>query len=192
MSRSAYCRWAKQGISDRREQTDAEPAAILRAIRQEHHGRYGTPGIQAEPRKEYGLRVSRKRIAKLLKKHGLNAKKRRKFIPATSSNHGLAVCENILNRDFHASNPGEKRVSDITCPLTLRGWLYLAIVLALFDRKVIGRAFSGDMTAEHTAIPALGMALLNRFPHSGLIFHSDRGVQYCAASFRTILKEGER
>jgi transposase InsO family protein len=193
VSRSAYYRWVKQGVSDKRELADAELVAVLRAIQEEHHGRYGAPRIQAELRKR-GIRVSRKRIAKLLKRHGLNAKRRRKFIPTTNSNHGLPVCENILNRDFHASLPGEKadfqsEVSDITYLRTAGGWLYLTTILDLFDRKVIGWAFSEDMTTEHTTIPALVMACMNRRPQAGLIFHSDRGVQYCAASFRTRLNE---
>jgi transposase InsO family protein len=190
VSRSAWYRWVKQGISDRREKAEAALVEKLRTIQKDHHGRYGAPRIQAELRRRYGLRISRKRIAKLLKKHGLNAKRRRKFIPTTDSNHALPVCENILNRDFHASLPGEKWVSDITYLRTTEGWLYLTIVLDLFDRKVIGWAFSEDMTAEHTTIPAFGMALMNRRPCSGLIFHSDRGVQYCAASFRVKLNEG--
>jgi transposase InsO family protein len=135
VSRSAYYRWAKQGISERREQSDAELVEKLRAIQQEHHRRYGAPRIQGELRRRYGLRVSRKRIAKLLKKHGLDAKRRRKFIPTTDSNHGLAVCENILNRDFHAASPGEKWVPDITYLRTAGGWLYLTILLDLFDRR---------------------------------------------------------
>ena len=190
VSRSAYYRWVTHGVSDRWERSDAALVAVLRAIQQEHHGRYGAPRIQAELRKEYGLRVSRKRIAKLLKKHGLNAKRRRKFIPTTNSNHGLPVCENILNRDFHAAEPGEKWVSDITYLRTAEGWLYLTMVLDLFDRKVIGWAFSGDMTAEHTTVPAFTMARVNRRPQTGLIFHSDRGVQYCVASFRHKLNDG--
>jgi transposase InsO family protein len=189
VSRSAYYRWVRQGVSDKRDRADAELVAVLQAIQKEHHGRYGTPRMQVELRKR-GIRVSRKRIAKLLKKHGLNAKRRRKFIPTTNSNHGLPVCENILNRDFHAAGPGEKWVSDITYLRTVGGWLYLTVVLDLFDRKVIGWAFSGDMTAEHTTVPALAMALMNRRPQAGLIFHSDRGVQYCAASFRATLNEG--
>jgi transposase InsO family protein len=145
--------------------------------------------MQVELRKR-GIGVSRKRIAKLLKKHGLNAKRRRKFIPTTNSNHGLPVCENILNRDFHASLPGEKWVSDITYLRTAQGWLYLTVVLDLFDRKVSGWAFSEDMTAEHTTVPAFVMACMNRRPRAGLIFHSDRGVQYCAVSFGNKLNEG--
>ncbi|GHV18774.1 transposase [Spirochaetia bacterium] len=190
VSRSAYYRWVKRGISDRREQADAALVEKLRAIQKEHHGRYGAPRIQAELRRRYGLRVSRKRIAKLLKKHGLNAKMRRKFIPTTNSNHGLPVCENILNRDFHASVPGEKWVSDITYLRTAEGWLYLTMVLDLFDRKIIGWAFSNDMTAEHTTVPAFAMACMTRRLRTGLIFHSDRGVQYCAVSFRNKLNDG--
>ncbi|GHU81792.1 hypothetical protein FACS189468_5060 [Spirochaetia bacterium] len=79
---------------------------------------------------------------------------------------------------------------EITYLRTLQGWLYLTIVLDLFDRKIIGWAFSEDMTAEHTTITAFGMTCMNRRPHVGLMFHSDRGVQYCAASFRARLNEG--
>ncbi|GHT67331.1 hypothetical protein FACS1894110_12640 [Spirochaetia bacterium] len=103
---------------------------------------------------------------------------------------GLPVCENILNRDFHASLPGEKWVSDITCLRTAEGWLYLTMVPDLFDRNIIGWAFSGGMTVEHTTVPAFGMAVMNRRLRTGLIFHSDRGVQYCAASFRNKLNDG--
>jgi transposase InsO family protein len=102
----------------------------------------------------------------------------------------LPVCENILNGDFHASRPGEKadvqsEVSDITYLRTAGGWLYLTIVLDLFDRKVLGWAFR----AEHTTISALVMACMNRRRQAGLMFHSDRGVQYRTASFRTKLDE---
>jgi transposase InsO family protein len=140
--------------------------------------------MQAALRKDYGMRVSRKRIAKLLKKHGLNVKRRRRFIPTTDSNHGLPVCPNLLNREFGAAEPGRKWVSDITYLHTLEGWRYLTTVLDLCDRKVIGWAFSDDMRTEHTTVPALAMAGMNRRPQEGLIFHSDRGIQYCAASFR--------
>jgi transposase InsO family protein len=96
---------------------------------------------------------------------------------------------NILNRDFRAAGSGEKLVPDITYPRTPESWVYLTVVLDMFVRKVIGWALSGDMTAEHTAISALAMACMNRHPRDGLIFHSGRDVQYCAASFRNKLKE---
>jgi transposase InsO family protein len=139
-------------------------------------------------RREYGKRVSRKKAAGLMQKHGLNARKRRAFIRTTDSDHGLAVCENILSRQFHAERAGQKWVSDITCLHTRGGWVYLTVLLDLFDRKIVGWALSGDLEAAHTTIPALEMAVKNRSPRTGLIFHSDRGVQYCAKRFQDRLK----
>jgi transposase InsO family protein len=124
-----------------------------------------------------------------MREHGLNARQKRKFIPTTNSNHRLPVCENLLNREFHAEGGGQKWVSDITYLRTIGGWVYLTVVLDLFDRKVIGWALSADMETVHTTIPALEMAGANRIPGNGLIFHSDRGVQYCAKSFRDRLGE---
>jgi transposase InsO family protein len=124
-----------------------------------------------------------------MRENRLNARLRRKHIPATNSRHGLAVCENILNQMFHAEGGGQKWVSSyqryaITYLRTSSGWVYLTVILDLFDRKVIGWALSGDMETRHTAIPTLDMAVRNRAPQAGLIFHSGCGVQYCAKSFR--------
>jgi transposase InsO family protein len=127
-------------------------------------------------------------VARLLRENGLNARRRRKFIPTTNSNHGLAVCDNLLNRRFQADRAGEKWVSDITYLRTTGGWVYLTAILDLYDRKVMGWAFSADMEAVHTTVPALEMAFANRKVQEGLIFHSDRGVQYCAKSFRERLE----
>jgi transposase InsO family protein len=124
-----------------------------------------------------------------MRENGLNARRRRKFIPTTNSNHGLPVCENILDRQFYAEQGGEKWVSDITYLRTQGGWVYLTTVIDLFDRKVIGWALSADMEAAHTTVAALEMAVKNRKPLDGLVFHSDRGVQYCAKSFRDLLRE---
>jgi transposase InsO family protein len=108
-----------------------------------------------------------------MRENGLNARRRRKFIPATTSNHGLAVCDNLLNRRFQAERAGEKRASDIL--RTTGGWVYLTAALDRYDRKVIGRTFSADMETVHTAVPAMEMAFANRKDQEGLIFHSDRG-----------------
>jgi transposase InsO family protein len=124
-----------------------------------------------------------------MRKNGLNAKRRRKFIPTTDSRHGLAVCENILSREFHAEGAGQKWVSDITYLRTSGGWVYLTVVLDLYDRKIIGWALSGDLETFHTTIPAMDMAFANRKAQEDLIFHSDRGVQYCAKAFRDRLWE---
>jgi transposase InsO family protein len=186
VSRSAYYKWAKYGRSSRYAEREAELLAVVKDIQEEHHRRYGAPRIQRELRRR-ARRVTRKRIAKLLKKHGLNAKSRRRFIQTTKSNHGLPVCENILKRDFNASVAGQKWVSDITYIFTREGWVYLTMVLDLYDRKIIGWAISEDMEATSTTVKALNMACLNRKPGEGLIFHSDRGVQYCAGVFRDSL-----
>jgi len=190
ISRSAYYRWEKGGGRGLREREEAELEAILRTICiEEHHYRYGWRRVQAELRDTYGRRVNHKKLVKLLRKYGLNARGRRKFIPTTNSNHGLGVCENLLNRDFRAAGPGEKWVSDITYLRTTAGWLYLTVVLDLYDRKIVGWAFSGTMEAGATVVKALEMAYGNRKPQPDLLFHSDRGVQYCSNIFRETLKQ---
>jgi transposase InsO family protein len=145
--------------------------------------------VRQELRQVYGKRVSLKKVARLMRENSLNARLRRKHIPTTDSRHALPVCENILNRDFYAGGAGQKWVSDITYLRTQGGWVYLTVILDLFDRKIIGWAFSGTMEAAATAVPALEMAVKNRTPQGGLIFHSDRGVQYCAQSFRDVLHQ---
>jgi transposase InsO family protein len=122
-----------------------------------------------------------------MRENGLNACKRGKFIPTTNSRHGLAACKNILGRMFHAEAGGQKWVSDLTYLRTASGWACLTVMLDLFDRKVIGWALSADMETGHTTTPALEMAVRNRVPQAGLMFHSDRGVQHCAKSFRETL-----
>jgi transposase InsO family protein len=103
------------------------------------------------------------------------------FIPATSSNHGLEVCENLLNREFQAERGGEKWVSNITYLRTQGGWVYLVVVLDLYDRKAIGWALSADLETIRTTLPALDMLLKNRQAQEGLVFHSGRGVLDYAA-----------
>jgi transposase InsO family protein len=157
---------------------------LIRETQSAHHHRYGSPRVREALWRDHGIRASRKKVAALMRENGLNARMRRKFIPTTNSRHGLPVCDNLLDRQFHAERGGEKWVSDITYVRTTSGWVYLTVVLDLFDRKVIGWALGADMETIHTTIPALDMAVKNRTPRTGLIFHSDRGVQYCAKSFR--------
>jgi len=189
VSRSAYYKWARKGVSSRRKEADAQLLHLIRQIVLKHHRRYGSPRVRQELRTVYGIRVSLKKVARLMRENGLNARRRRRFIPTTDSKHSFPVYENILNRMFHAERSGEKWVSDITYLRTLDGWIYLTIVLDLFDRKVIGWALSESLDTAHTTIAALRMAVTNRTPQDKLIFHSDRGVQYCAYSFRDILRE---
>jgi transposase InsO family protein len=112
-----------------------------------------------------------------MRENRLNARRRRKFIPTTNSHHSLPVCANILNRQFHAAQSGQKWISDITYLRTSGGWVYLTVILDLFDRKVIGWALSSGMETSATTVTALAMAVKNRPAQDGMIFHSDRGVQ---------------
>ncbi len=189
VSRSAYYRWAKNGASQRRKADDAELVRLILEIVANHHRRYGSPRVRRELRDTYGKRVSLKKVARLMRENGLNARKSRKRIPTTDSNHALAVFENVLSREFYAESGGVKWVSDITYLRTINGWIYLTIVLDLFDRKIIGWALSLGMETSETVIAAFEMAVKNRSPQGGLIFHSDRGVQYCAQSFKDVLRE---
>ena len=189
VSRSAYYRWARNGAWQRRKADDAELVRLILEIVAKHHRRYGSPRVRRELRDIYGKRVSLKKVARLMRENGLNARKSRKFIPTTDSNHALTVFENILSREFYAESGGMKWISDITYLRTQSGWVYLTAVLDLYDRKAIGWALSLGMEASETSIAAFEMAVKNRSPKDGLIFHSDRGVQYCAQSFRDVLRE---
>jgi transposase InsO family protein len=187
VSSSACCQWAKHGVSGKRSKRDAELPGLIREIAQKHHYRYGSPRVRETLRQDCGNRASLKKAACLMRENGLNARRRGKFIPATNSNHGLPVCENLLNREFQAATAGAKRGSDITCLRTLGGWLCLTAVLDLFDRKVIGRAFSSDLETVRTTLPTPADGLARRTAQEGLVFHSDRGAQYCSKSFRDAL-----
>jgi transposase InsO family protein len=189
ISRGAYYQWAARGISDRRSIADAELIRLIREIVNNHHRRYGSPRVRRELRIKHGKRVSLKKVARLMRENNLNSRRRGKYVPTTDSQHALPVCENILNREFYAEKPGRKWVSDITYLRTIMGWIYLTVILDLYDRKVIGWALSGSLEAVHTTVPAFTMAVKNRAPQEGLIFHSDRGVQYCAQLFRDTLQK---
>jgi len=189
VSRSAYYRWTRNGVSQRRKAGDAELVRLIFKIVAKHHRRYGSPRVRRELRYAYGRHVSLKKVARLMRENNLNARKSIKFIRTTDSSHTLTVFENILSRKFHAESGGTKWVSDITYLRTINGWIYLTIVLDLFDRKIIGWALSLGMETSETTIAALEMAVKNRSPQSGLIFHSDRGVQYCAQSFLDVLRK---
>ena len=186
VSRSGYYAWVKKEPSAH-EKEDQELSDLIEKIFVEHHGRYGSPRIWVEL-KDRGLRVSRKRVERLMRERKLQARKRKKHIVTTDSNHLYEVAENILNREFHAAYPGAKWVSDITYLRSNEGWLYLATILDLYDRKVIGWSMLDTMSSK-LVCNALEMAVNNRPPQEGLIFHSDRGIQYCSEEFRTALRK---
>jgi len=188
VSRGAYYKWVKAGCPNRDENPDAGIIELIREIAIKHQRRYGILRVRKELWEKHGINISRKKAARLMRENGLNARRKRKYIPTTDSKHLLPVCENILNRAFKAEKPGEKWVSDITYLRSSDGWIYLTVVIDLFDRKVIGWALSDNLETCNTSIPAVEMAVKNRKPESGLMFHSDRGVQYCAYSFREAMR----
>jgi transposase InsO family protein len=188
VSRSAYYKWLKAGCPQRDENPDAKIIGIIREIAYRHHFRYGILRVRRELWIKYRITLSRKKVARLMRENGLNARRKRKYIPTTDSKHSLAVCGNILNRDFSAEKPGQKWVSDITYLRTINGWIYFTVILDLYDRKVIGWALSDNLETANTTVVAFEMAIKNRQTERCLIFHSDRGVQYCAKSFGDVIR----
>jgi len=148
---------------------------------------YGSPRITEELRAQNKV-VSRKRVARIMQAAGIRARKPKKFIATTDSKHNYPIAPNLLNRTFTVERPGEIWVSDITYVYTQSGWLYLTVIIDLYNRKVIGWAMSKGLKAEQTIIPAWRMALRNCPITQELIFHSDRGVQYACKAFTNMLK----
>lgn len=134
--------------------------------------------------------VNRKRVARLMKKMGLRSKVCKKYRAATNSSHNLPVAENLLNREFHAEAPNEKWVSDITYVSTDEGWLYLAGIMDLHDRQIVGWAMDSRMKKE-LCIGALEQAILRRENPKGVLLHSDRGSQYCSAAYQKRMRKND-
>jgi transposase InsO family protein len=150
---------------------------------------YGTRRIKDKLIQRYGFIVSRRRIGHIMKNLGLVAKTKKRYkINTTNSNHNLPIAPNLLNRDFYASYPDEKYVGDITYIPTNEGWLYLATVIDLYSRKIVG--WSMDDTMKVSLVnDALTMALIGRNPPKGLIWHTDRGSQYASYSHKDLLQQ---
>ena len=164
---------------------DARLAVQIAAIHRASRRCYGSPRVHAELRAR-GQCTSRKRVARLMRRAGLAARRRRAFWVTTQSRHTHPVAPNRLARQFTASVPDRVWVTDITYLATVEGWLYLAVVLDLFSRRVVGWATS-DRLGEGVALEALGMGLARRRPRPGLLHHSDRGSQYASAEYRAVL-----
>jgi putative transposase len=147
---------------------------------------YGSPRVTIALAEE-GIHVSRPRVARLMKQQNLQSTIRKKWIVTTDSRQSYPVVENKLNRDFNVTRTGQVWVSDITYVKTAQGWLYLTVIIDLYDMKVIGWAFSRSLKAVCTTIPAWRMATRNRPIIEVLIFHSERGIQYACYEFKNIL-----
>lgn len=185
VSRSGYYSWRKRGKS-LRQRENASLIFVVRAAHKKSKGTYGSRRI-AEEIEAHGSNCGRARAATLMKLAGVAAKQKKKFKATTDSKHNLPVAPNLLNRQFEVKEPDRVYVSDITYIWTSEGWLYLAVILDLFSRQVVGWSLSNRMTKK-LIMDALRMAIWRRRPAAGLIFHSDRGSQYCSNDLQKMLK----
>lgn len=185
VSRGGFYAWLKRPES-RRAEKNRLLAVLVRSAHQESRRTYGSPRVHAEL-VENGHPVGRHLVAKIMREEGIRARRKRRFVRTTDSAHNLPIAPNVLKRKFSASAPNRIWVTDITYIWTRDGWLYLAAVLDLFSRRVVGWAMS-DAIDRHLVLSALDMALQNRCPPAGLVHHSDRGSQYASADYRRALK----
>lgn len=181
-----YRAWRSRPASRRQR----EDLVLLAHIREQHRlslNSYGRPRM-TEELKELGLDVGHRRVGRLMRQNGISVVRTHKYKVTTDSNHKFNIAPNLLNRNFLADRRNQKWVVDISYIWTREGWLYLAVVLDLYSRRVIGWAVSNRMKRT-LAIRALNMAIALRRPPKGCIHHSDRGSQYCSHDYQKILRQ---
>jgi len=186
VSRSGYTDWHKR-LPSRRALEEQALLSSVRQVHQQSKGTYGSPRIYKQLREE-GILCSRNRLVRLMQKHQITARPLRRFVVTTDSDHQLPIAENLLARQFEAATPNRKWTADITYVWTGEGWLYLAVVLDLFSRRVVGWAISSTLERS-LVIAALKMALTSRKPATGLLCHSDRGSQYASSDYQEVLTQ---
>lgn len=186
VSRAGYYEFIKGKLS-KRQQEDNRLLEKIKVIHKESRETYGSPRIHAELR-ESGELCSRKRVSKIMKQAGIAAKMKKRFKVTTRANPKAMPAPNLLQQDFTAEKPNQRWVADFTYVATQEGWLYVATVLDLFSRRIIGLAMSESMTAD-LVMSALQQALIHRKPPSDVIHHSDRGSQYTSHNFQALLKK---
>ena len=185
VSKSGFYAWLKRLVSPRAKQ-NATLLEEIKAVHNASRASYGSPRVTAALRRS-GSRVSRHRVARLMRGADLRGKShRRQRVSTTNSKHGEPRNVNILERDFTAAHSDQKWLSDITYLPTTEGWLYLAVVLDVFSRRIIGWGFSSSLESR-LVVNAFDMACQSRKPSDGLVFHSDQGVQYASLEFRQTL-----
>jgi putative transposase len=184
VSRSGYYAWCERPIRAREMANQALLVKIKRLFDQ-HQGRYGSIRIHRALRRE-GERCSHKRVARLMRQHGLRARRKRSYKRTTESNHTLPVAANILDQDFSTTAPNQKWCGDISYVATAEGWLYLAVIIDLYARVVVGWAM-GPSLNRTLVLGALQIAIQRRRPAAGLLHHSDRGSQYASYDYRVLL-----
>jgi putative transposase len=186
VSPSGYYAWRKRPISAR-EMANRQLIERIEAVYDDSHETYGSPRVHAEL-KAQGVACSVKRVARLMRLKGLQAKSSRGYRSCTKRNRKHPIAANLLKRDFTAHWPDHKWLTDITYIPTEEGWLYLAAILDLFTRRIVGWAMSHRMTSDLT-LDALKMAIHRRQPEEGVIHHSDQGSQYTDTTYQALLRE---
>lgn len=186
VSRSGYYAWRKRPVSAR-EMANRELYKKIEVVYNESHKTYGSPRIYHTLDKQ-DVACSEKRVARLMRLRGLRAKQTKRYKTTTKRNKSHPVAPNLLKRDFVAEQPNQKWLTDITYIPTQEGWLYLAAVLDLYSRRIVGWAMSDRMTSDLTR-DALKMAIRQRQPGADLIHHSDQGSQYTAGEYQQLLKD---
>ena len=189
VSASGYFAW-KDRPACRRQRDDLVLLAHARSSFALSNGTYGRPRMTRELQEQsanWGFAVGRRRTARLMRENDLKARQKRRFKRTTDSEHSWPIAPNIIDQDFAADGPNQKWGVDISYVWTREGWLYLAVVIDLFSRRVVGWAV-GDRLHRRLAIAALQTALAMRRPPEGLIHHSDRGSQYCSIDYQAVLR----
>ena len=186
IGRSSFYDWLKSQPSLRTIENQ-KLSAKIKEVFMESRCNYGTRRIRHVLQSQ-GVEISRRRVGNLMKIQGLSCKTKRKFKLTTDSNHPYAISPNLLKRNFTAVHPDQKYVGDITYIWPAEGWLYLATVIDLYSRRIVGWSMDKNMKAK-LVNDALLMALWERKPKRGLIWHTDRGSQYASTSHRKILKQ---
>lgn len=186
VSRSGFYAWRgrpepARAIEDRRM------AQQIATIHAHHRGRYGSPRILEDLREE-GIATSRRRVSRLMRQQDLKWRRKRRFRTTTDSDHVLPIAPNLLSREFAVDAPNRVWVGDMTYIWTAEGWLYLAVLLDLYSRKVVGWSMS-DRPSRKLTLDALEMAITRRRPTPGLLHHTDRGSQYASRDYRRRLDQ---
>ena len=186
VSRGGYYAWRNRPASSRSRRR-AQLTTRIQALHADHRGMYGSPRI-FQALVAQGEKVSENTVAKVMRLEGLRARTKRKFVPRTTdSAHGRPIAPNVLDRQFQTSAPNRKWAGDITYIPTDEGWLYLAGVIDLCSRRIVGWSMADHMQTDLVA-DALSMAISRRRPGPGLLHHSDRGVQYASDDYQGLLK----
>ena len=184
VSRSGYYAWVDRPAAPKTT-SDARLVIEIKAAMVRGRGAYGSPRVHLELRAR-GLRVGKKRIERLMRENGLVARQKRRFVHTTDSRHEHPIAPNVLDRNFDVGAANKTWVGDVTYIPTSEGWLYLAVLLDLFSRRVVGWATSATNDRE-LALRALDQALRARRPRAGLVHHTDRGSPYASDDYRRVL-----